>query len=177
MVGWLVLLGEAFWSSCQESHNIFKVRLMIKVLLLSILHYSALYLCAVVMAAEVFFLLLEWKLVERRFPKLWLAANILPNGALLLLIEFSHSLISIYSASAMLVVAMVVEFVIAYKEYYLNKLSNALRIEGKTKNEFTRTLGVLNKEKEKHEVVLGNELDGFMIEDNLVEVKEKVPSN
>ncbi len=51
MVGALVLLGEAVWSSSQASENLFKVRLMVKVTLISLMHYSAVYLCAVILAA------------------------------------------------------------------------------------------------------------------------------
>lgn len=63
MIIFMVLLGDAVWSSCKDRSNLFKVRVLMKAGILSILHYGPLYLCSVVIASEIFFLFLQWKIV------------------------------------------------------------------------------------------------------------------
>ena len=45
----VVLLGEAIWSSAKDSHNLFKIRTIAKSVLLSVLHYNALYLFVIIL--------------------------------------------------------------------------------------------------------------------------------
>ena len=53
-----ILLGEGIWSVCKEKANIYKIRVLVKALILSVLHYNPLYLFSLVLGTEVFFMAL-----------------------------------------------------------------------------------------------------------------------
>lgn len=57
-----------------------------------------------------------------RFPKAWLSTNILVNSGWLLLMILSDSLLAIYGASLLVVVALVVDSVVTVLEYRACKL-------------------------------------------------------
>jgi hypothetical protein len=101
-----VLVAEGAWSTFRDQHNMFKLRVLVKVAVLSVLHFSPLYLFSIVLAFEAFFLFLQYRLIHRLHPNVWLTANILPNLALLVLIYFSQSLFSIYLASGLAIMVL-----------------------------------------------------------------------
>ena len=45
----VLLLGEAVWSTVKDYENMFKIRIILKSVLLSVLHYNALYLFGLVL--------------------------------------------------------------------------------------------------------------------------------
>jgi hypothetical protein len=104
---YVILVAEGFWSTFRARHNLFKLRVLVKVTLLSLLHLSPLYLFSAVLAFEIFFLYLQSRLTPRLHPNIWLTANILPNLALLTLVCFSQSLLSLYLASGLAAAALV----------------------------------------------------------------------
>lgn len=95
----------------------FKLRIIVKSLILSVLHYNALYLFSLVLGFEAFFILFKMRLSKLKFPKLWLVSNILINLSLLLLVELSHSLASIYVSTLLATVSLLLELIILVKEY------------------------------------------------------------
>lgn len=82
----LIVLGESIWSISKDQHNIFKLRILVKSILLSVLHYNALYLFPLVIGFEAFFIYLKLTITKCIHPKLWLISNILPNLSLFLLV-------------------------------------------------------------------------------------------
>ena len=86
LVIFLNMVAEAVWSTCRAKHNFFKIRVIVKSVLLSIMHYNAIYLFPLVMVCEVGFMVIKVKLFRLNEPKLWVVANIMPNLALLLLV-------------------------------------------------------------------------------------------
>jgi hypothetical protein len=86
LVVFLSILAEAVWSTCRDIHNLFKIRTIVKSVLLSILHYNAIYLFPLVIVCELAYMVIKMKLFKVNTPKLWLVSNILPNLALLLVV-------------------------------------------------------------------------------------------
>lgn len=64
IVLFLVLLGEALWSYLTDRRNLFRLRVIVKASLLCVMHFNPLYLFAMVLGAETFFIFLEYKLVS-----------------------------------------------------------------------------------------------------------------
>ena len=80
ILGFFVFLAvavEAFWSFYKDRKNMFKIRVMVKAIIISILHYNAIYLFAMAIGTEIFFMYFQWKFMDYKHPRLWLAANIL----------------------------------------------------------------------------------------------------
>ena len=73
----LAVAVEAFWSFYKDRKNMFKIRVMVKAIIISILHYNAIYLFAMAIGTEIFFIYFQWKFMDYKHPRLWLAANIL----------------------------------------------------------------------------------------------------
>ena len=117
VVAFVVLLGKALWSCLTARRNVFKLRVLTKASLLCAMHLNPLYLFSLVLGAETFFVLLEYRLVSHRERKLWLTSNVLPNLALFLLVEFSSSLFSIYASAALVITTLILEAILAYQEY------------------------------------------------------------
>ena len=115
VVAFLALLGEALWSCLTARRNVFKLRVLAKASLLCAMHLNPLYLFSLVLGAETFFVLLEYRLVSRRERRLWLTSNVLPNLALFLLVEFSSSLFSIYASAILIIITLLFEATIAVK--------------------------------------------------------------
>ena len=82
----MIMLGEAFWSVIKNRRNLFKMRIIAKGILLSMMHYNPLYLFSIVLAVETFFIFLQTRLSPPSFLKLWVSSNILPNLSLFLLV-------------------------------------------------------------------------------------------
>lgn len=99
----------------------FKIRVIIKATVLSLLHYNPIYLFATAIGTEIFFLYFQWKLLKLRHPRLWLASNILVMVALTGMVEFSSALITVYLASILTIVAIILECIIVKRDYFENK--------------------------------------------------------
>ena len=61
LVVFLNILAEAVWSTCKDRNNLFKIRIIVKSVLLSILHYNAIYLFPLVIVCEVVFIVIKIK--------------------------------------------------------------------------------------------------------------------
>jgi hypothetical protein len=124
LVIFAAVLIEACWSTYQDKQNIFKIRVLTKALLLSVIHINALHLFTLVLCFECFFLMLQLKLSQKSHPKLWLFSNIASNISLMMLVYFSRSLLSIFLSIVLIVGAILVEIVIMMKGYKLSKTIN-----------------------------------------------------
>lgn len=115
LLGFFVLfavLVQALWSFYQDRKNMFKIRVLIKATVISVLHYNAIYLFALAIGAEIFFMYFQWKLLNYKHPRLWLASNILVLLGLTSMVQFSSALITIYIASLVTIIALILEFIL-----------------------------------------------------------------
>jgi hypothetical protein len=64
LVMFLSVLVEAVWSTCRAKHNFFKIRVIVKSVLFSIMHYNPIYLFSLVMVCEVVFIIIKVKLFK-----------------------------------------------------------------------------------------------------------------
>jgi len=81
-----------------------------------------------VVGCEFFFIYLQLRLSNWKYPQLEVIINLLPDLALLLLVEFSHSLVIIYIASVIVFGTIVLELVKVNLELKMLRLTNALKI-------------------------------------------------
>lgn len=63
-----------------------------------------------------------------KFPKAWIAINTLVNSGMLILVIFCNSLLAIYGASLLILLALAIEFVVTVLEYRMKSLENKLKI-------------------------------------------------
>lgn len=62
LILFISVVMESAWSTYQDKHNLFKIRVIVKATLLSVLHYNPLYLLALVLGTEAFFIFLKIRL-------------------------------------------------------------------------------------------------------------------
>lgn len=128
IVIWILLILEAVWSCSKNIKNMYKIRILAKTVLLSLLHYNPLYLCSLVLCTEIFFICLQLSTAKLSHPKLWVLSNIILDLALGMLIMLSYSLLSVYVASGLVVVALALEGAVLLREFRHNKVVNELKI-------------------------------------------------
>jgi len=100
---------ESFW----------KIRVFLKATLLSLCHWSPVYLIAATLFVDVILIIVEYKLCiySQVFMKSWIIANLCANVALVLVVFAPTVIISLLFVTLFIVVSLVLESYMHYKEY------------------------------------------------------------
>lgn len=116
---YFAMLCECIYKVAQDRvYNFFKIRVMIKATLLSLSHFSPIYLLSSAVLIDIILLIIEFKISEysKRYCKFWLFAHISCNLALILLVFLPIIELTMIMVSCMLFLAIVSEAIIHYKE-------------------------------------------------------------
>ena len=89
-----------------------------KATLLSLSHFSPIYLVSTAVLADLILIAIEYKICKYppRFPRWWIFSNVVVNLSLLLLIYLPIIQLSLLIITLLLVLALVSEAVMHYKE-------------------------------------------------------------
>ena len=125
----MAICVDGIWSTIKERQNMFKLRVIVKAGIISILHFNAYNLFALVIGAEIFFIYLEMKVYERVEWKLWMIENILIDVALASLVYLPFSLLALFLASGLVIAVLVLEFVIMWRDMKSGRVGDTGNVE------------------------------------------------
>jgi len=111
---YIILVVESIFSTFINKSNLFKIRIISKLTVLSLLYLSPIYLLPVFVGIEGLFIFLEYQInfTTKFRPKLWLISQILVNCALVLMLLFPTFFFSMFFATSLIVAALIVDFLI-----------------------------------------------------------------
>lgn len=98
--------------------HFWRVRIFVKATLLSLSHFSPIYLLSASVLIDLVLIIIEFKICQYppRFARWWIFANVTVNLALLLLIYLPVIQLSLYTITLLLVLVIAAEGVMHYKE-------------------------------------------------------------
>ena len=114
---------ESFW----------KIRVFLKATLLSLSHWSPVYLIAATLFVDVILIIVEYKLCiySQVFMKSWIIAQICANVALVLVVFAPTVIISLLFVTLFIVASLVLESYMHYKEYKGEMKDHAIEKESR----------------------------------------------
>jgi hypothetical protein len=102
--------------------NFWKIRVVMKATLLSLSHYSPLYLLASTVAVDLLLAIAEYQITSypKHYPKCWIFSNVMVNIALVLLVFLPTFILSLILVTAIILSVIVMEGIMHYQERKAN---------------------------------------------------------
>ena len=118
--------ADSIYSLKESPLYFFKLRVFVKAILLSSCYNSPLYLFCAAFIADILLMIIEFRLSreQKPHPKLWVFNNVFADLALLLLVFIHSHYVTLIFASLMVLIIVVIEFYVHYKDYQAQKKSN-----------------------------------------------------
>lgn len=119
IVLYIIIVMDCFWSLYQSKTYIYKLRILIKATMLSLMHFSPVYVAASTLVVDTLFVFAEFCLLKdmKPYPKLWVINNFLPNIALTILIYVPFAAIGMIVSGFLVFVALVGDIIFHILEY------------------------------------------------------------
>lgn len=141
---YFILLCECIYKVSQDKAlNFWKVRILMKATLLSLSHYSPIYLLASTVVIDLVLIIVEYQLnpYSKTYSKSWIFANVTCNLALILLVFLPIIELTMVLVSVALFLVIVAEAIMHYQETRENMVVSRLDM---TENDDTRNMWDLN---------------------------------